>query len=43
MISDVGDKGTPGYQREWQGAIRLKRVGMVWIWKVFGPVITVGS
>ena len=40
-ISDVGDRGTPGYRREWQGAIRLKRVDM--FWKVFGPVISFES
>jgi hypothetical protein len=42
-ISDVGDRGTPGYRREWQGAIKLKRVDMVRIWKVFGSLITIGS
>ena len=27
-ISDVGDRGTPGYRRDWLGAIRLKRGDM---------------
>ena len=39
----VGDMRVPRYRREWQGAIRLKRVDMFWIWEVFGSVITVGS
>ncbi len=26
-----------------KGPIRLKGVDMVWIWEVFGPLITVGS
>jgi hypothetical protein len=43
IISEVGDRGTPDYRRECQGAIRLKRVDMVYIWEVFGAVITVGS
>jgi hypothetical protein len=34
-ISDVGDRGTPGHLGEWQGAIRLKRVDMLWIWEVY--------
>jgi len=43
MISDVGDRGTPGYRQGWQEAIMMKRVDMVWIWEVFGFVTSVGS
>jgi hypothetical protein len=42
-ISDAGDRGTPGYRREWQESFRPKRLDILWIWEVFGPVITVGS
>jgi hypothetical protein len=42
MISDVGDGGTPDYRRERQGFFRPRRVDMLWIWKVFGLMITVG-
>jgi hypothetical protein len=31
------------YGREREGAIRKKRVDMVWIWKVFGSLISFGS
>jgi hypothetical protein len=43
MVSDISDKETPYYRQEWQRAIRLKRVDIVYIWEVFGPVITIGS
>jgi hypothetical protein len=43
MISDVGDRGTPGYLREWQESFRSKSIDMDWIWKVFGSVISVRS
>jgi hypothetical protein len=42
-ISDVGDRGTPRYRREWQESIRPKGIDIFWIWKVFGPMITIGS
>jgi hypothetical protein len=42
-ISDVGDKGTPGYQRDWQEFFRSKSVDMLRIWGLFGSVISVGS
>jgi hypothetical protein len=42
-ISDGGDSGTPGYRREWQGILRLKSLAMVWLWKLFGDVISFGS
>jgi hypothetical protein len=42
-ISDVGDSGTPGYRREWQESFRPRRLVILWIWKVFGSVISFGS
>jgi hypothetical protein len=42
-ISDFGDGGTPDYRREWQVAFRPRRLEMLWIWKVFGDVISFGS
>jgi hypothetical protein len=39
-ISDVCNRGTPGYRLEWQEFIRPRRLEMLWIWKVFGSVIT---
>jgi hypothetical protein len=42
-ISDVGDKGTPDYRQEWQEFFRPRSIDMFYIWKVFGPVVTVGS
>jgi hypothetical protein len=42
-ISDVGDRRRPRYQREWQGAIRPKRVGRLWIDIIFGWLISVAS
>jgi hypothetical protein len=42
-VADAGDRGTPGYRREWQEAIRPKGIDNVWIWKVLGSVITIGS
>ena len=42
-ISDVGDRGTPGYRREWQGAFRSKSIDVLWIWKVFGYVVSSGA
>jgi hypothetical protein len=43
MILDGGDGGTPVYRGKWQETIRLKRVDIVWLWEVFGQMITVGS
>jgi hypothetical protein len=34
-LSDVGDRGTPGYRWERKGGIRSKRVDMLWIWEVY--------
>jgi hypothetical protein len=42
-ISEVGDRGTPGYRRDRQELFRPKSMDMVRIWKVFGLLITVGS
>jgi len=42
-ISDAGGRGTPGYRREWQAFFRPKRMAILWIWKVFGDVISIGS
>ena len=42
-ISENGDRGTPGYRLERQGAIRLKRVNMVWIGRIFSPLISFWS
>jgi hypothetical protein len=42
-ISDVGDRRTPGYRREWQKSFRPKGIDIFWIWKIFGFEITVGS
>ena len=42
-ISDGGGRGTVGCRREWQGAIRPRRLAMLWLWKVFGDVISFGS
>jgi hypothetical protein len=39
-ILDGSDKGAPGYRQEWQGAIRSKRVDMLWIWEVFSFLIS---
>ena len=43
MISDGGDRGTPGYRREWQEFFRPRSIDMDWIWEVFGSVIIVGN
>jgi hypothetical protein len=43
MISDVGDRGTPGYRREWQESFRPKGIDIFWLWKVVGSVISFGS
>jgi len=43
MISDIGDKETPGYRREWQESFRPRRLDILYIWKVFGSVISFGS
>jgi hypothetical protein len=43
IISGIDDRGTPDNKRECQEAIRLKRVDMVWLWKVIGHLITIGS
>jgi hypothetical protein len=29
--------------REWQDSIRPKSIDILWLWKVFGPVISFGS
>jgi hypothetical protein len=42
-ISDVSDRGTPGYRREWQESFRPRRLDILWIWEVFGSVISLGS
>jgi hypothetical protein len=42
-ISDVGDRGTPGYRREWKESFRPRSIDMDWIWEVFGFLINVGS
>ena len=40
MLLDVGDSETPDYRRERDGAIRLERSDMVWLYKVFSSVIS---
>jgi hypothetical protein len=30
-ISDGGDRGTPGYRREWQESFRPRRIDILWI------------
>jgi len=42
-VSDGGDKGTPGYRRDWQESFRPKRMDILSIWKLFGSVISIGS
>jgi hypothetical protein len=42
-ISYVGDRGTPGYRREWQESFRPRRLDILWIWKLFGSVISFES
>jgi hypothetical protein len=42
-ISDVGDRGMPDSNRNGRESLRPRRLDILWIWKVFGPVITVGS
>jgi len=42
-ISDGGDGGTPVYRRGRQESFRARRLAMLWIWKVFGSVISFGS
>ena len=39
-MSVIGERQVTG---KWQEAFRPKSIDMVWIWKVFGSVITVGS
>jgi hypothetical protein len=34
-IPDVGERGTPGYRREWQESFRPRRLVIVWL-LVFG-------
>jgi hypothetical protein len=43
QISDVGDEGISDYRRERQEFFRQRGMDMVWIWKIFGSVISVGS
>jgi hypothetical protein len=43
IISDVGDRRAPGYRRERQKFFSPRNIDIIWIWKVFGFVITVGS
>jgi len=33
-ISDAGERGTPGYQGEWQKSFRLRRIYIPWVWQV---------
>jgi hypothetical protein len=40
---DAGDRGTPGYRREWQESFRPKKIDNLGLWKVFGSVISLGS
>jgi len=42
-ISDGGDRGTPGCRREWQESFRPRRLDMLWIWELFGSVLSLGS
>jgi hypothetical protein len=42
-LSDAGDRGKPGYQREWQEFFRPRSIDMDRIWKVYGFVISFGS
>jgi hypothetical protein len=42
-ISDLGERGTPDYRREGQEFFRPRRLDILWIWKLFGFVISVGS
>jgi hypothetical protein len=39
-ISGVGDRGTPGYRREWQENFKPISVNMIWIWEVIGLLIS---
>jgi hypothetical protein len=43
LVSDVGDRRTPGYRREWQESYRPRRMDNLWLWKVFGDVLSFGS
>jgi hypothetical protein len=43
IISDVDDRGTPDYRREWEEFFKLRSIDMDSIWEVSGAVITVGS
>jgi hypothetical protein len=31
------------HRLDWQEFFRLRRVEMLWIWKVFGPAVSFGS
>jgi hypothetical protein len=42
-ISDVGDRGTPGYRWKWQESFSPRRLDILWIGKLLGSVISVGS
>jgi hypothetical protein len=42
-ISDVGDRGTPDYRWKRQESFRPKRLDILWIWELFGSVITLRS
>jgi hypothetical protein len=42
LISDVGDRGTPGYWLERQGSFRYKIIDMLWILEIFSSVISFG-
>ena len=42
-ISNVVDRGTTGYRREWQESFRPKKLDILWIWKDFGSVISFES
>jgi hypothetical protein len=42
-ISGAGDRGSRDYRQECQESFRSKSIDMVWLWKVFSQLITVGS
>jgi hypothetical protein len=43
IISDVGDRGTPGYWLEKAGVFKPRSIDMFCIWELFGSVISSGS
>jgi hypothetical protein len=42
-ISEIVDRGTPGYRREGQESFRPRRLEMLWLWKALGDVISLES